>query len=203
MARPTQRQIYRRRRTLLLISIVLFGAIAWLVISAAFQSTGSLQPKPTESNSPQGSGQLPPEDYVECDPSQIELLARVGNVDGPRESFDSAALPLLWYEIVSNATQPCTFNVGTSVTFFTITSGEETIWSSRQCNRSADTDLIALLEPGVSKRAQASEWQRVRSSQSGGCGAGQPEVVAGGASYHLRVEVNGLISQNRQQFLLY
>lgn len=204
MATPTQAQVYRRRRTLLLLALSFTAVMLWIGGSAMAQF---FQP-------PQQQAGLAPEsnaalvspdatDFATCDPSQISLIAKVGDESGARESFGAEAIPLVWYEIISNADAPCTFNVGSSVTFFTVTSGDETIWSSRQCDRSGDTDLIALLEPGVSKRSQASEWMRVRSSQSGGCGAGQPEVVAGGASYHLRVEVNGLISQNKQQFLLY
>lgn len=203
MARPNQRQIYRRRRALLLFGLLLVVGCVWLAISSASQPSGASQPTAIDSSPSPSLADARPEDFPTCDPSQIELVARVGDAASARDSFDSGAVPLLWYEIVSRASEPCTFNVGSSVTFFTITSGAETIWSSRQCDRSADTDLIALLEPGVSKRSQGSEWLRVRSSQSGGCGEGQPRVVAGGASYHLRVEVNGVISENKQQFLLY
>jgi hypothetical protein len=203
VARPTQRQIYRRRRTLLLLGLIVGAGTVWLAISSAFPSSGASQPTVTDSSPSPSSTDARPEDYPTCDPSQIELVAKVGDAAGARDSFEGGVVPLLWYEIVSRASEPCTFNVGSSVTFFTITSGAETIWSSRQCDRSADSDLVALLEPGVSKRSQGSEWLRVRSSQSGGCGEGQTQVVAGGASYHLRVEVNGVISENKQQFLLY
>ena len=181
--------------------VALAVGIAWLATAATVQLAATGQPAPIASTPSQTESASA--NYPACDPGQLELVARVGDASGPRESFDGEELPLLWYEIVSKATDPCTFNVGTSVTFFTITSGEETIWSSRQCDRTADTDLVALLEPGVSKRAQGAEWRRVRSSQSDGCGAGAPTVVAEGASYHLRVEVNGVLSQNKQQFLLY
>jgi hypothetical protein len=204
VVRPTQAQIYRRRRIFLVFAIALAVIVVWLSTSAIAQLA---QPSEQEARPGGDSGSLSTgaatADFPPCDPAQIDLIAKVGDETGARESFGADVIPLVWYEIVSNADSPCTFNVGSSVTFFTITSGEETIWSSRQCDRSGDAELLALLEPGVSKRSQGSQWLRVRSSQSGGCGAGQPAVVAGGASYHLRVEVNGVISQNKQQFLLY
>ena len=179
------------------------AALIWFGTSAIAQFGQTSQQESTAGSGSETQSTLAPDDYPNCNPAQIELVAQVGDENGPRDSFGADALPSLWYEIVSTADTPCTFNVGSSVTFFTITSGDETIWSSRQCDRSGDADLVALLEPGIGKRSQPSEWLRVRSSQAGGCGAGQPEVVAGGASYHLRVEVNGVISQNKQQFLLY
>jgi hypothetical protein len=41
----------------------------------------------------------------------------------------------------------------------------------------------------------------VRSSGEG-CGEGQPAVPTAGASFFIKAEVNGVISQNSQQFLL-
>jgi hypothetical protein len=39
-------------------------------------------------------------------------------------------------------------------------------------------------------------------SSSTGCGAEQTPVTAGGASYHLTVEVGGMISKETSQFIL-
>ena len=54
---------------------------------------------------------------------------------------------------------------------------------------------------GESVESQPLPWEKVFSSDSG-CGAEQPPVVTDGASYHLKVEVNGELSNNSQQFVL-
>jgi len=206
MTRPSQEQIYARRRVLALAAAVTVVALIWLGISGTAnllgEGTGSIsEPEQTDeaTESPMATST---EEPIACPPGSVMAEAFVGNDDGRQQSFQSGETPLIWYSLTNLGPVPCVFNAGARVTFFTISSGEETIWSSRDCDRTGDSDLTVLLQPNVPFSAEKAPWLRVRSSDTG-CGDGQRTVVAGGASYHLKVEVNGEISTNRQQFLLY
>jgi hypothetical protein len=60
-----------------------------------------------------------------------------------------------------------------------------------------------MLKPNDTLTAPASPWDRVRSGDVGCAAAdGLPEVTAGGASYILEADVNGILSTNKPQFVL-
>jgi hypothetical protein len=205
MAKPTQQQIYARRRLLALIAVTVVSALIWLGtagIPALLRGDGGVEtPDPglTEGTEVQPTnGETEP---IACPPGSVLAEAFVGNEDGVKQSFSSGETPLIWYSLTNLGPVPCVFNAGARVTFFTISSGEETIWSSRDCDRTGDSDLSVLLQPNLPFLAEKAPWMKVRSSDTG-CGETQRRAVAGGASYHLKVEVNGEISTNRQQFLL-
>lgn len=144
-----------------------------------------------------------PAEITDCAAGTILVEAKIGDLDGPRSSFSPEEKPMIWYEITNLGAVDCKFNVGPRVTFFTITSGDETYWSSKDCDRENLEDLVTVLKANStvpSDRTQA-VWERVRSSGEG-CGAGQELVPGGGASYFLKVEVNGVYSENAVQFLL-
>ena len=141
----------------------------------------------------------------DCQPQQIKVEAFVGLKDKSRQlSFNAGDKPYFWFTITNTASVECNFNVGTSGTFYKVTSGSDNIWSSQDCNIDTDrTDTIMSLTPNSPVTSGADYWDRVRSSDQGcSIADGLPEVTAGGASYVLKAEVNGVISENRQQFVL-
>ena len=138
-------------------------------------------------------------DGQECAPGVVTVAAVIG--DGKQEvlSFDAGVNPMLSFTLTNTGTVTCKFNGGPRVTFFTIKSGDEQIWTSRQCDRSGLIDKWVTLAPGKSLVWPAGEWYRVHSSESG-CGEGQDPVLPG--AYALTAEVNGVISGNYEQFIL-
>ena len=142
-------------------------------------------------------------EITDCAPGVVSLAAMVGTFDETSQvsetlnNFSSDASPYLWYEVTNTGLVDCRFNVGSRVTFFTITSGEQTYYSSRDCDRSDSKDLTVLLQANVPLKAESSAWDRVYSS-SEGCSAaqGMQAVPGGGATYKLKVELNGVISED-------
>lgn len=183
-------EIYRRRRVA---AIILLGLAVWGIfgISTLFTGGGSSTADPTQSASA----------ITNCDPKNIEVSAIIGDGESPKAAFAAGENPQIWWSVTNLGTQPCNFNVGSKVQFYTITSGEQTIWSSKDCDRSQDIDYNMTLQPGEIQQSPASAWMRVYSSSTG-CGAEQNPVPGGGASYHLTVQVNGVKSANDVQFLL-
>lgn len=194
----TEKQIFARRRALALIGVAVIAALIW-GISGLFANSEDAMVKPTESVTQPVDEIL---ELVECAPGIVVIDAFVGTEAGEeRNSYAAATNPAIWYSATNTGIADCLFNVGARVTFFTITSGEETYWSSRDCNRSGLTDSTVTLKANEPLKSTPSVWLKVRSSGDG-CGEGQPAVPTGGASFFIKAEVNGVISQNSQQFIL-
>ena len=192
---PMRPSVIWTRRGLVL---AVFGGIIWGVvafISFVFGLIGGFF-HPAQPNQVAGG---------DCQAQQIKVQAHVGNAKGQVQgSFNPSEYPYFWFTITNTASVECKFNVGTSASFYTVTSGNETIWTSKDCILDTPrSDTIMSLPPGQELQASSSDWERVRSSSSGCTIAdGQAVVSAGGASYHLKVEVNGVISDNDVQFVL-
>lgn len=92
-----------------------------------------------------------------CDESGIKVS---GSVDKP--SYDAGADPKLTLRVTNTGQAPCDINVGTSQMEFKITSGNDVIFNSRDC-QSGSTDLVKNLKPGASETANFT-WLRNRST---------------------------------------
>lgn len=195
---PTQQQIIRRRRGLALAALALIAVLVTWAIQATGTQTDSAAVV-TEAST--DSAAVTTTEPTECGAGLVKLEAFIGIAGETRNSFKSDEQPELWYQITNTGIQECLFNIGARATFFTITSGDQTYWSSKDCDRTGLDDAVVTLAPNQSLKSQSSPWLKVRSSGTG-CGEGQDLVPTGGASYHLKAEVNGVISENTQQFLL-
>jgi hypothetical protein len=195
---PTQQQIYARRRGLALLVILIIGIVAWVSMSSGSNQQAGPTPIPTSDSvtASATTGEAP-----DCAAGVVTVEAKIGDASGPKSSFTSDEKPLISYMITNNGAEDCRFNVGARVTFFTITSGGETYWSSKDCSREGLQDLFTVLKANTSVPSDPSVWERVRSGTEG-CGVGQEPVPGGGASYFLKVEVNGVYSEEPVQFLL-
>jgi hypothetical protein len=142
---------------------------------------------------------------AQCQPQQVKIEAHVGTSDKTiQNAFNPGDTPYFWFTVTNTGTVDCKFNVGSSVTYYSVKSGSDNIWTSKDCKlSSARTDLETVLTPSTPISSQPDYWERTRSSTSGGCtlADGQPDVSANGASYVLTAEVNGNISDG-QQFVL-
>jgi hypothetical protein len=125
--------------------------------------------------------------------------AVIGDGKAEQLSFDVSVYPKLWFTISQSGNAACSFNAGPKSTFFTIKSGGEQIWSSRECLRAGLVDKWLVLQPNTTYKTVANEWRKVYSSSTG-CGDGQQPVSPG--AYALIVEVNSVISENYEQFII-
>ena len=108
---------------------------------------------------------------------------------------------MLSFTLKSTMTVPCTVEAGSDVQEFTITSGDEQIWSSKDCQTDEVAAVVTLM-PGVPKQGPSLTWDRTRSATDT-CDSERPPVTAEGASYHLAVKVGEFSSAETRQFLLY
>ncbi len=192
---PTPSVVLARR----IVGLLVLGGLIWGVIagvSAVFNAISNFF-------NPQQSLTMVPGDN--CQPQQITIEGHVGTAEGVNQgSFNPGDTPYFWFTVTNTGPVDCKFNVGTSVTYYSVTSGSDNVWSSKDCKVSVPrSDTVMDLMPSMPISNPPSDWQRVRSSGSGCSSAdGQPVVPAGGASYVLRAEVNGVISENTTQFVL-
>ena len=197
-------EIYRRRRIAALVALLVLAALVW----AATTAIGNLFAGPATQNSettlPEDGEQsgVVLESGALCPTGTVAVEALVGDAEGNNYlSFEAKETPHIWFTLTNTNSVDCTFNAGAKVQYFTILSGEQTIWSSKQCDRSGLEDAEVVIKAGETLAGLPQPWEKVFSSDSG-CGADQPPVVTGGASYHLKAEVSGELSTNEQQFVL-
>jgi hypothetical protein len=191
---PQPPSVYWRRRLVLGLGLLAVIVIIVLIVVRPGSGAPAPTPKPTGSNSASpaptnAAGQ------VECDLSKVTLEATTDS-----NSYDPGVNPVLTFSLKSLMTEPCTIAAGSDLQEFRITSGDELIWSSKDCQTGA-VAATAVLKPGIPLQGPSLTWDRTRSSTDT-CDTARDEVIAGGASYHLQVIVGDLTSKNDPQFLL-
>jgi len=192
---PQPPRVYWRRRAVVgLVFLAVIIAIILIVVRCssgdanANGGTAGSTPTPEPSET---SGEIP-----ECDPAKVTVEA-VTDAAG----YDPGVNPQLSLVVKSTATTPCTLEVGTDVQEFVITSGDEVIWTSTDCQVDPQP-RVQLLNPGVPVASASIPWDRTRSSPDT-CDVPRDPVTADGASYHLSVKVGDLESATTKQFVLY
>jgi hypothetical protein len=198
---PQSSRVYWRRRLVVGLGLLAVIVIIILIVVKPGSGTPTGNPKPGASNSTGASdkptaGSTNPADAVACDPAKVTVEAATDAT-----SYDAGVNPALSFTLKSLMTTPCTLAVGSDVQEFTVTSGDERIWSSKDCQTDPAAATTVLM-PGVPKAGPSVVWDRTRSSTST-CDTTRDPVIAEGASYHLTVTVGGLTSTNDRQFLLY
>jgi len=194
---PQPTKIYWRRRL-----VVILGLLAVIVIiSLIVFRPGNDKPqtaadtKPSSSATP-ASTDAPAGEGAECAEGVVEVVPITDAGD-----YGADQQPLLSLSITNTGTTACTFNAGTDAQEYVVTSGEEKIWSSKDCQ----TEPVAnaqVLEPGVALTTTPFPWDRTRSAPDTCESTDRPSVTAGGASYHLEVTINGVTSTDTKQFIL-
>lgn len=160
--------VYRRRRlAVLLLALVL---VALLVLAASWIASLFSQDQPVAeepvqlpvaSSSPSLSPQ-PVATSSSCDESDITVSAAT---DAP--AYAAGEDPTLILEVENTGRSDCEVDVGTEAMEFLVTSGDDRIFSSKDC--AVDTsELMRTIEAGGSERAQFT-WERQRSAP--GCTA--------------------------------
>ena len=193
---PQPPSVYWRRRLLLLLLVVVVIVVVVLIIVRPGSGTPAAHPSgstsvshPPSSPATSGSG------ATACDPSVITLTPITDAA-----SYAAGVQPQLSMTITNSGASACTFDVGTDAQVYLITSGSDQIWSSKDC-QTAPAANKQVLQPGKALSTTPFPWDRTRSSTTT-CTGSRPEVTAGGASYHLAVQVGAAKSTGTKQFVL-
>lgn len=189
--------LYLRRR--IIAAIVLVGLLVFLVPQLLSAMSNPSEPAAIQTTEAAQASQ----EIVNCQPGVVEVQAFIGRGAGHESlvNIPEGEPVFLWYEITNTGFVDCIFDVGTYATFFTITSGEQVFWSSRDCFRGDDAKLPTTLKANLGVKSSPGEWLKVTSSSEFECGEDNPRVPRGGAAFDVRVEVSGVISEKKRFYL--
>lgn len=215
--------VYRRRRlAVLIVALLVVAVVVWLLIAQpwrglAFASDPTPSPTPsrTASATPTPSGTPTPTPTPEATPAGTPTPAATGTAKPclpsavlvetvtDADTYQAGQNPQLSIRLTNEGDVDCTLNVGTTTQVFTITSGNDVWWRSTDC-QTEPSDMIVTLAAGQTVSSAAPlAWDRTRSSVAT-CGTGSREAApAGGASYHVTVEIGGIPATSSKQILLY
>lgn len=131
-------------------------------------STAGATPSPAASSATATAGASPSSDR--CDPGAVVVVAETDE-----RTYSPGQTPVLSLIIRNGGTTACTVNVGTSQMEFVLTRGAERVFSSADCQESAE-DLDHVIGPGDEERATF-EWARNRTVP--GCTVVEEEPAEG------------------------
>lgn len=192
---PLPSSVYWRRRL-----IVGAGALAVLIIIILlFVRPGSGSEGAEDEKPADGPGEVVPEqpatdEVAACLPADISVTALTDAA-----SYASGVKPQLQMRITNNGAKECELNAGNSQQEFLITSGNDRIWNSRDC-QTDPKDVSIRLAPGASEETDAFGWERERSSVSTCASSTRTAALPGW--YHLKVSLGAVESESTKQFEL-
>lgn len=196
---PEPASVYWRRRIVALLLLLAVVVIIVLIVVRPGAGDGQTQtptPDPTGTATPTPSQTFAAGEEPECDPAVVKLTPVTDS-----NSYAAGQMPMISMTIENVGAVPCTFDVGTSAQEYLIMSGSDRIWSSRDCQTGATSNVI-VLEPGEPLSTTPFPWDRTRSSTST-CDQQRPQVIAGGATYRLSVSLGDATSDGDVPFLLH
>lgn len=191
--------VYKKRR---LVALVVLVAIAALVFAGT-----QLLAAPNDAQEPETiatpTAEATAEEITNCQPGVVEVEAFIGRGETlePLVNLPEGEPVFVWYEITNTGLVDCIFDVGTYATFFTITSGEQVFYSSRDCDREGDSKFSKVLKPNIVEKSEPGEWLKVYSSSEFQCSDNNRPAPRGGAQYEIKVEVSGVVSDKKLFYL--
>lgn len=213
--------VYRRRRLVLLIVLVLsvavIGVSVWLLIARPWAAADA-GPAPTSSATPSGTPSSTPTTPTEpttespapapsaeqtpaivaCAPKDVEVTA-VSDAD----TYAAGVTPQLSISLTNKGTTDCTIDVGSTTQVFTVSSGSDVWWRSTDCQENPSS-MIATLAAGTTVTSKDPViWDRTRSSVETCAAENRQRAPGGGSSYHVEVSIGGFTSLTTKQILLY
>lgn len=220
--------VYRRRRLVLLIAVLVIAGVVWLLIAQPWARAATDSSAKTDQPQTQNTAESLPVPSAQSTSGGTDTGAVEGAVvqgATPTPGATPTAQPCVASEIaveavtsadtyagdqnpqfsikLTNNGADCTLNVGTTAQSFTVTSGDDVWWRSTDC-QSEPSDMIVLIAAGQTVSSAAPlTWDRTRSAVGTCADGNRPLAPGGGASYHLSVEIGGIASTQPKQFLLY
>jgi len=194
---PESATVYWRRRLVLGVALAATIVVVLLIVFRP----GGAEPAPV----PTGSTTLDPAtggtttdgqpsgEVAACMPTSVRVVPIVD-----ANTFANGEEPLLSMEITNIGAIACSYDVGTRAQEYIISSGSDRIWSSADCALDPTENVMAL-KPDQTLATTPFAWDRTRSTAESCEG---PEVIAGGASYHLNVRLGEAESEGSYQFIL-
>jgi len=196
---PQPSSVYWRRRLVVGLGVLaVVIVIVLLIVGPGLAGKGG-DPKVAQTPGPSNSSAAPVDNSdpsKACAPANITVAAITD-----KDSYKAGEEPMLSLSVTNTSNASCTFQAGADVQVYTVTSGKDVIWTSKDCQADAEP-TPTILEPGKAVSTTPFPWDRTRSTETT-CEGDRPPVTAGGATYRLTVSVNGVEAADDKPFLLY
>lgn len=183
-------EVYRRRRLVVGIGVLAVLILLIVIIVSVLKPTG--QPSADRQSSPVATAPSSAESSSSapatptCDQSKITVAAET---DAP--SYPASQNPVFTLTVTNGGTVACDVNVGTSQMEFLVQSGNDRIFSSKDCQDKAE-DLVKSIAPGASEKANF-PWQRNRTVE----GCTPVTAKPGNGVYSLVANLGKLVSPKK------
>lgn len=197
---PKDRKVYIRRRILVLAALLAVVAVVVLVFvkpgsNSDIQNAREVE-VPSDLAEEEADSAGADGEPAACNPGQLQVTPMTDKGD-----YAEGELPQLSLSVENTGQEACSADLGTATMEFAVSSGDDQVWRSVDCQEDGDHRAV-ILDPGKPLETEALEWDRTRSSPET-CDITRDPVAAGGASYHLRVTAAGVDGSGTAQFLLY
>lgn len=190
---PQSPSVYWRRRLVVLLGLIAVVVIIVLIIvRPGSENAGQRTPSP--SGTPSNTA-VTVEEGAACNPAAIRVTPVTD-----ANSYAPGVTPMISMTITNVGAVACTFDVGTAAQTYSIVSGSDPIWNSRDCQQNAES-FEMLLQPNTPVPTTPFPWDRTRSDPST-CTSARPAVIAGGATYRLSVALGDVESESDLPFIL-
>lgn len=208
--------MYRRRRLVVLLGLLIVIAAVVLAFWQPWRSDGAPAPRSSTpaatgtAAAPAATGSAPAEGEPTIaappvDPAASPTIAPCATRDIVVQAltdlteYGAGENPQLSISLTNQGTASCYLDVGTSQQAFVITSGSDTWWRSTDCQTEPSGQVVQL-EPGQTVSSAAPlVWDRTRSSVET-CDGDRPAALPG--TYNLTVTVGGITSAESARFML-
>ena len=195
---PQPSGVYWRRR--LIFGLGLLAVIVAIALIVFLPKGGEPAAVNTSTPNPSNSASSTPTDSDEPAAACAQgVLSVVAITD--KTSYGEGELPQLSLTVTNNGDAACELSVGSDVQVYAVTSGEEAIWTSTDCQTGA-VAATQLIEAGADVSTPAIEWDRTRSSTETCDDENRDPVIAGGATYRLATTIAGVTSAETRPFIL-
>lgn len=196
---PKNRNVYIRRRILVLAGLV--AIIAVIVLIIVKPGSGGPTEIPNVDVPADAATTSPADDpksskkTQECAASELRVTAITDKTD-----YAAGDLPKLSLSVENTGSKPCTADLGSAGMQFVISSGDDEVWRSVDCQTEPES-LPVILDPGKPLESEAISWDRTRSSPDT-CKVSRDPVGADGATYRLQATAAGVTGAEKVSFLL-
>ena len=174
--------VYWRRRVVVLgIPLVLLVVLVlWLLIRNGGDDDLAT-PVENPVTTPATSAAAPPPGVADCAPPTLTV-----GITADAASFAAGVSPTFTLTITNAGNTPCVVDAGDLQREVVVVSGNDRIWSSKDCAPAGSPARSLLLAAGMTDTTQIA-WNRVRSAE--GCPTGLPEPKPG--TYQASVALAG------------
>lgn len=183
-SRPPARVFWIRRLVVLGLPLVLVVVLVVWLTGRGGDAAAQDDPTPQVEQPTPAPSSASPTGVADCAPAQLALAIAP---DG--ESFPAGVAPTFEISVTNSGPEPCLVEAGDAAREVVVTSGDDRVWSSRDCVPE-DADARTLLLAGGQSDVTQLAWPRERSAA--GCPGDLP--APGDGTYSVTVSVGGATS---------